>query len=115
MLCSGSGRVLRSGSLRCGAALLPGSGLWPGVLRSGSVCRSSVLRSSEVLPGSGDLRLPGSSVLRSSEVLPGSGLVLCSGLCAEVLRSGSGELLCSGRSGLQHLQCVQQLQQLRLA
>ena len=68
-----------------------------------------------MLPGSGDLWLPGSSVLRSAEVLPGSGLVLCSGLCAEVLRSGSGELLRSGRSGLQHLQCVQQLQQLRLA
>jgi hypothetical protein len=150
VLCSGSGRVLRSGSLRCGPALLPGSGLWPGVLRSGSVCRSSVLRSaevlrsgsglrpgvlrsgsvcrssllrsSEVLPGSRDLRLPGSSVLRSSEVLPGpgdlwlpgpallpgSGFVLCSGLCAEVLRSGSGELLCPGRSGLQHVQYVQQ-------
>jgi hypothetical protein len=97
------------------------------VLCSGSVCgsgllcsvalRSSVLRSSEVLcsgsgllPGS-DLRLP-RKVLRSSEVLPGSGLVLCSvDLCAEVLRSGSGELLRSGRSWLQHLQFVQQLQQ----
>jgi hypothetical protein len=136
VLCSGSGRVLRSGSLRCGPALLPGSGLWPGVLRSGSVCRSSVLRSAEVLrsgsglwpgvlcsgsvcrssvlrsaevlPGSGDLRLPGSSLLRSSEVLPGSGLVLCSGLCAEVLCSGSGELLCPRRPGLQHVQYLQQ-------
>jgi len=128
VLCSGSGRVLRSGSLRCGPALLPGSGLWPGVLRSGSVCRSSVLRSAEVLPGSRDLRLPGSSLLRSSEVLPGpgdlwlpgpsvlrssevlsgSGLVLCSGLCAEVLRSGSGKLLCPRRPGLQHVQYLQQ-------
>jgi hypothetical protein len=114
VLCSGSGRVLRSGSLRCGSALLPGSRLWPGVLRSGCVCRSSVLRSSEVLrSGSGvcaGLLCSGCSLLRSAEVLPGSGLVLCSGLCAEVLCSGSGELLCSGRSGLQHLQYVQQLQ-----
>jgi hypothetical protein len=166
VLCSG--RLLCSGSVRCGSPLLPGSGrLLPGsgcVLCSGSVCGSSVLRSSEVLcsgcllPGSGRLLcsgsvlrsqvlpgsgllcsgsvlcaqvlrstqvlcsgsgvLPGSDlrlsrkVLRSSEVLPGSGLMLCSvDLCAEVLLPGSGELLRSGRSWLQHLQFVQQLQQ----
>jgi hypothetical protein len=117
-----SGSVCRSSVLRSAEVLRSGSGLRPGVLRSGSVCRSSLLRSSEVLPGSRDLRLPGSSVLRSSEVLPGpgdlwlpgpallpgSGFVLCSGLCAEVLRSGSGELLCPGRSGLQHVQYLQQ-------
>ncbi|HEV8070767.1 MAG TPA: hypothetical protein VGP76_23835 [Planctomycetaceae bacterium] len=171
VLCSGSGRLLCSGSVRCGSPLLPGSGrLLPGsgcllcsgsvcgssVLRSsevlcpgsgvlpgsgrllcsGSVCGSSVLRSSEVLcSGSGLLRLPGSSLLRSSEMLPGSrdlrlprsvfsllpgsGHVLCSvDLCAEVLRSGSGELLRPGRSWLhdrlQHLQYrLQQLQRLR--
>ena len=128
VLCSRSGRLLCSGSVRCGSPLLPGSGR---LLCSGSVCGSSVLRSSEVLcSGSGVLRLPGSSLLRSSEMLPGSrdlrlprsvfsllpgsGLVLCSDLCAEVLRSGSGELLRPGRSGLhdrlQHLQ--QRLQQL---
>jgi hypothetical protein len=161
VLCSGSGRVLCSGSVRCGSPLLPGSGrLLPGsgcllcsgsvcgssVLRSaevlcsgrllpgsgrllcsGSVCGSSVLRSAEVLcSGSGVLWLPGSSLLRSSEVLPrsrdlrlpgsvfsllpGSGLVLCSDLCAEILLPGSGQLLRSGRSGLQHVQ-----QRLRVA
>jgi len=128
VLCSRSGRLLCSGSVRCGSPLLPGSGR---LLCSGSVCGSSVLRSSAVLcSGSGVLRLPGSSLLRSSEMLPGSrdlrlprsvfsllpgsGHVLCSDLCAEVLRSGSGELLRPGRSGLhdrlQHLQ--QRLQQL---
>jgi len=75
------------------------------VLRSGSgVLRlpgSSLLRSSEMLPGSRDLRLPCSVF----SLLPGSGHVLCSvDLCAEVLRSGSGELLRPGRAGLQHLQ-----------
>jgi hypothetical protein len=75
--------------------VLPGSGH---LRLPGSVCRSSVLRSAEVLPGSGDLRLPRSVV----SLLPGSGHVLCSGdLCAEVLRSGSGELLRSGRSDVQ--------------
>jgi hypothetical protein len=123
VLCSGSG--VCAGLLRSGSSLLPRSGR---LLCSGSVCRSSLLRSSEVLPGSGDLRLPGSSLLRSSEVLscsgdlwlpgssllrssevlPGSGLVLCSGLCAEVLCSGSGELLRSGCSDLQHVQFVRQ-------
>jgi hypothetical protein len=95
LLCSGCS-LLRS------AEVLPGSGLM--------LCSGEVLRSSEVLPRSGDLWLPGSSVLRSAEVLPGSGFVLCSGLCAEVLCPGSGDLLRSGRPGLQHLQYVQQLQ-----
>ena len=78
--------------------MLPGSGH---LRLPGSVCRSSVLRSAEVLPGSGELWLPRSVV----SLLPGSGHVLCSGdLCAEVLRSGSGQLLRAGRSGLQHVQ-----------
>ena len=99
MLCAGSGRVLRSGSVCGGSSLLPGSGgleLLPrsrrrsGLLCSGSRrfallpgsgCCSGLLCAGSgrlaLLPGSGDVRLPGSvcrsSVLRSSEVLPGSG------------------------------------------
>jgi hypothetical protein len=99
VLCAGSGRVLRSGSVCGGSPLLPGSGgleLLPrsgrcsGLLCSGSRrvallpgsgCRSGLLCAGSgrfaLLPRSGDLRLPGSvcrsSVLRSSEVLPGSG------------------------------------------
>jgi hypothetical protein len=126
VLCSGrllcSGSVLRSQVLPGSGRLLPGSGC---VLCSGSVCGSSVLRSSEVLcSGSGLLRLPGSPLLRSSEMLPGSrdlrlprsvfsllpgsGHVLCSGdLCAEVLCPGSGQLLRSGCADLQLVQHVQ--------
>jgi hypothetical protein len=107
VLCSGSGRVLCSGSVRCGSPLLPGSGrLLPGsgcLLCSGSVCGSSVLRSAEVLcsgrllPGSGRLlcsgSVCGSSVLRSAEVLcSGSGVLWLPG--SSVLRSS--EVLCSG-------------------
>ncbi len=106
--------------MRCGSPLLPGSGCCC-LLCAVAVRRSSVLRSSEVLPGSGvraGLLCSGSSLLpRSGDLrlprsgfalLPGSGHVLCSGdLCAEVLCPGSGQLLRSGCADLQLVQHVQ--------
>jgi hypothetical protein len=82
VLCSGSGGLLCSGSVRGCSSVLPGSGLCAGLLRSGS----------EVLPGSGRLLRSG-SVRRCSSLLPGSGDLLCSG---SSLLPGSGDLLCAG-------------------
>jgi hypothetical protein len=109
-MCSGSGCLLRSGSVRCGFPLLPGSGRRSGLLRSGSglallpgsgrlLCSGSLRCSSALLPRPGHLRLPGSvcrsSVLRSTEVLPGSGDLRLPRSVVSLL-PGSGHVLCSG-------------------
>jgi hypothetical protein len=100
--------LLPDGSLLSTAVCLPEAELLQPLLRSSQVlCSGRLLRSGSVcstlLPGSGCLLCAGSvlrsQVLRSSEVLcSGPGRVLRSGslLCSQVLRSGPGRVLCSG-------------------